>query len=260
MSEEAALNCKNEGNSALKRGDYESALKWFTEGIAHSPENAILYSNRSAVYAQLRQWENAAEDAKNAIKFSPTWAKAYSRLGLAYFQLHRYESSIEAYEKAIELEPSEDLKKSLELVKNSWKASESNVLGEEEITRNKPKQALKFFDDAVKCDPTEALYWSNRSHANRLVGNYDAAVKDADEVIKLRPQWHKGYQRKGEALYGNQKYDEAAAVYAYGLQVNPNNDRLSQGFNKARQEAYLSSKREELEKGGKEKSWLPKIF
>ena len=44
------------------------------------------------------------------------------------------------------------------------------------------------------------LLISNRSHAYYKMGNYHAALADAESTIALRPDWGKGYFRKGMAL------------------------------------------------------------
>ena len=41
---------------------------------------------------------------------------------------------------------------------------------------------------------------SNRSHAYFKLGDFNAALADAERAIKSRPDWGKGYFRKGMAL------------------------------------------------------------
>lgn len=246
---EKAAEWKAKGNKELQQGNPDKAIEYFTEAINLDPENAILYSNRSAAYAQLRKWNEALSDAENTVKYKPDWPKGYSRKGLALFQLRRLESAINAYQKAVELEPSnEDLKKSLALAEDALQASESNVLGEEKLNKGKAGQAIPFFDTAIKKDPNSALYYSNRSHANYLCGRYDNAIQDADEVIRRRLDWHRGYQRRAEALSGKQQYTDAAAVYAYALKLQPDNEQLLKAFNSARQEEFLHQQREKQKK------------
>lgn len=244
---------KAKGNAALQQGDAKQAIEYFTKGLEVDSTNAILYSNRSAAHAQLSNWNNALEDAEGAIQSKPDWPKGYSRKGLALLKLHRYESAISAYEKALELEPENAVyKENLELAQNGLKASEQNVLGEEKVNRGKPGQAFQFFDEAIRLDPSCALYYANRSNANTLCGRYEEAISDADNVIRLRPTWLRGFQRRAEALCGKQMYEEAASVYAYCLQLEPDNEKITKAFNNARQEGYLHAKRQEQKKQAQE--------
>jgi tetratricopeptide (TPR) repeat protein len=48
------------------------------------------WSNRSATYFQLQQYDRAAEDANISRRINPGWVKAYLREGNALMALHRY--------------------------------------------------------------------------------------------------------------------------------------------------------------------------
>lgn len=39
------------------------------------------------------------------------------------------------------------------------------------------------------------------------------------QCIKINPAWSKGYARKGAALHGQRKYQEAITVYEAGLKL-----------------------------------------
>lgn len=58
---------KAKGNTAFAAKDYEAAIQHYTDAIAAAkgPEDAVhvLYSNRSACYSGLKQYEKALEDA-----------------------------------------------------------------------------------------------------------------------------------------------------------------------------------------------------
>lgn len=55
----------------------------FTQAIAIEPNNHILYSNRSAVYAAQSEYQKALDDANKATELKPDWAKGWSRKGAA---------------------------------------------------------------------------------------------------------------------------------------------------------------------------------
>lgn len=69
------------------------------------PNNAILFSNRSAAYAGARQWATALEDAQRAVELKPDWAKGWGRQGAALLGLGRTHEAVAAYERALALEP-----------------------------------------------------------------------------------------------------------------------------------------------------------
>lgn len=62
-----------------------------------------------------------------------------------------------------------------------------------------------------------------------MKGFNESALKDAETCISMKPDWPKGYGRKGEALFALGKLPEAIAAYEDGLKVDPNNQSLLNG-------------------------------
>uniref|UniRef100_A0A6N2JXX5 STI1 domain-containing protein n=1 Tax=Salix viminalis TaxID=40686 RepID=A0A6N2JXX5_SALVM len=104
MSEEA----KSRGNAAFSAGDYAAAAEHFTDAIALSPTNHVLYSNRSAAHASLHHYADALEDAKKTVELKPDWSKGYSRLGAAHLGLHQIQEAISAYKRGLEIDPNNE--------------------------------------------------------------------------------------------------------------------------------------------------------
>lgn len=99
---------KAKGNAAFSAGNYEEAIKHFTEAIVFAPTNHVLYSNRSAAYASLHKYNEALQDAKKTVEIKADWSKGYSRLGAAYVGLGKYDDAISSYKKGLELDPSNE--------------------------------------------------------------------------------------------------------------------------------------------------------
>jgi tetratricopeptide (TPR) repeat protein len=53
---------------------------------------------------------------------------------------------------------------------------------------------------AIELDPADATLYSNRSLCLLQIGEATEALSDASTCIKMRPEWIKGYYRKGTAL------------------------------------------------------------
>lgn len=58
-----AASLKDQGNKAFAAKEYSQAIDLFTQAIALDPTNHVLYSNRSAAKAGLKDWTGALEDA-----------------------------------------------------------------------------------------------------------------------------------------------------------------------------------------------------
>jgi len=102
---ERAQAAKAKGNAAFQAKGYEEAIKHFTEAIGFDPSDHVFFSNRSACYASLEQYEKALEDGTQCVALKPDWPKGYTRKGLAEFFLKKYDDAAETYKAGLKLAP-----------------------------------------------------------------------------------------------------------------------------------------------------------
>ncbi|WBW73351.1 TRC complex (ER membrane insertion) TPR repeat subunit Sgt2 [Schizosaccharomyces osmophilus] len=109
---------KAQGNEAIAKKEYQSAVDLYTKAIELDPTSPVYYSNRAAAYSQLGQYESSVEDALTSLSIDPKHARAYGRLGRAKLSLGDAAAAADAYAKGLELDPSNDvLKRGLEAAK-----------------------------------------------------------------------------------------------------------------------------------------------
>ncbi|XP_070711031.1 tetratricopeptide repeat protein 31 [Pempheris klunzingeri] len=73
--------------------------------------------------------------------------------------------------------------------------------------------AVKYFTDAIKYNPTEFKLFGNRSFCFEKMQEYEKALTDAELSLGMCPGWVKGLFRKGRALAGLKRYEEAAEAF-----------------------------------------------
>ena len=81
------------GNKAFGAKEFDKAIEHYTEAIKLDASNHVFFSNRSASYAGLGQWEKASTDAKECIRLDPTFVKGYYRLASAQIELKEYDAA-----------------------------------------------------------------------------------------------------------------------------------------------------------------------
>ena len=74
------------------------------------------------------------------------------------------------------------------------------------------------------------MFFSNRSAAYLSKSDAAHALEDGNQCVKLKPDWGKGYSRKGAALHALDRLEEASEAFEQGLAVDPTNDALKQGL------------------------------
>ena len=96
-------------------------------------------------------------------------------------------------------------------------------LGNEQFKAKNFDKAVEFYSTAIDETPTDHTIYGNRSACYFKLNSYQKAIDDAEKCIELKPDWSKGYQRKGNALHGMGNKAEALITYQKGLEVDPSN-------------------------------------
>ena len=86
------------------------------------------------------------------------------------------------------------------------------------------------FTQAIEIEPTNHILYSNRSAAYASKKDYENALKDADKVTEIKPDWAKGWGRKGAAKHGLGDLIGALDAYEEGLKLDPNNAQNKSGL------------------------------
>ncbi|KAK3258753.1 hypothetical protein CYMTET_32215 [Cymbomonas tetramitiformis] len=94
------------GNQAFSARAYEDALVGFSRAILFNPYDHLLYSNRSACWANLGRYIEALDDAMICTTLAPEFAKGWGRKGLAEYHLGRWSDEKKSYETGLAADPS----------------------------------------------------------------------------------------------------------------------------------------------------------
>ncbi|XP_063431987.1 uncharacterized protein LOC134714567 isoform X1 [Mytilus trossulus] len=126
------------------------------------------------------------------------------------------------------------------------------IKGNEMAQQGHYTAAIELFTEAVKLDPRDFRFFGNRSYCFDRTQQYERALKDAENAIRLADKWAKGYFRKGRALAGLRMFSEAEEAFSQVLKLDKNCEdavqellrvRTSQikemGFSKAQSEAAI---------------------
>ncbi len=212
----------NRAVDAVEKGRYLAAIEQYSRYIElheDSPQYAVpALNNRGSVYLILDRYQNAIDDFTRAAQLDPNVSLTYINRGNVYAQMGKVQESIKDYTHAVDLDESNGLAYS---------------------NRGLAWSSLKRFDMAITdFDKAIALGHDgvDRSLMKRgvlLFGtkDYQGAIDDFTQVIKLMPSYYEAYYFRGQAyqLMGNPEkaqkdFDQARALQQESKKRNTTTD------------------------------------
>ena len=209
---------KAAGTAAYRKREFEEALRLYGEADEVNPDGAnISYRlNQAAVHFELKAYDEciavctkAIDDGRDSGAAFPMLAKAYARIGNANVRKGDFPAAIEAYERSLMESHSDDVYTRLKRTKADMKkaeeqayldpekAKEAKEAGNELFKAGDFKGAIEQYSDAIRRDPTQAVYYANRGAARTKIMDFNEAMKDVDKAIELDPKYVRAYSRKG---------------------------------------------------------------
>lgn len=109
-------------------------------------------------------------------------------------------------------------------------SAEYQRLGDKHHQKGEYLEAVEQYTLEISADPTNHILYSKRSATQAKLQDFEAALSDADEVIRLQPAYAKGYSRKGTALQSLGRLIEAKSAFEKGLELEPDNKAMQDGL------------------------------
>lgn len=173
-------------------------------------------------------------------------ARALARIGSCYHKQGRLEEAISFFGKSLADFRAPEIVKKLQEVEKEKKERDARAYidpelavkekerGNELFRGGKFADAVAAYTEAIKRDPSEATYYSNRSAAYSKLMEFKLALDDADKCIAMKPDYAKAYARKGNAHIGLKELHKAMDAFEKGLQMDAKNPEFQEGVNKVR--------------------------
>ena len=81
--------------------------------------------------------------------------------------------------------------------------------------------AIADLSEAIRLDAKNARAYNNRGWAHNEKKNYQRALADLDEAIRLDPNYAYAYNNRGNAHRGKNDFDRAIADYSEAIRLDP---------------------------------------
>src|SRR5260370_27122006 len=97
--------------------------------------------------------------------------------------------------------------------------------GRGSFNRKDYDRAIADYGEAIKLSPKDAWAFAHRCEAYESKEDHDAAIADCSEAIKIDPKYGWAYNNRGVAYYGLHEYEAARADHAEAIRANSRDAR-----------------------------------
>jgi tetratricopeptide (TPR) repeat protein len=198
-----------QGWEQVEKGNYEQAIRYFTEAIDLNHKDAESYYSRGTGYSHKGQYDQAILDFSKALEISPRNAKPYYNRGIIFYRKGEYDQAISDFNKVLEINPMDaeayynrgityckkgqhdqaifDFKKAFEINPNNPRYLVTYVDHEIAYFEDKGQydQAISNYTKALEINPRDAKVYINRGRAYYLKGEYDRSWEDFRKALDL---------------------------------------------------------------------------
>lgn len=256
---------KQLGNDAYKQKKFELALEHYNKAVELDPTEIIYLLNIAAVYFEQKEYEKCISQCEKAIEIGrenradfKLIAKAFTRIGHAYKKMANWKQAKVYYEKSMSEHRTPEIKTLLsdidKIIKEEErkayidpvKAEEEKELGNQKYKEGDYPAAIKHYTEAIKRNPDDPKYYSNRAACYTKLAAFDLGLKDCEKCLEIDPKFIKGWIRKGKILQGMQQQGKALTAYQKALELDPSNSEALEGYRSCA--VSVSSNPEEVRK------------
>jgi lipoprotein NlpI len=83
------------------------------------------------------------------------------------------------------------------------------------------QRAIPDYDESLRIDPESALAFNNRGSVFQQMGNYDRAIQDYDRAIHLDGSFALAYNNRGRTYQLKEDYAQAIKDYGEAIEIDP---------------------------------------
>lgn len=217
-----------EGEGVGHLGYCAEELVYIDRALTAAPHMHLAWSNKGAALSTLERDEDALVCLEHALILRPNSPAALTRRGHTLMKLKRYEEALGCLKKALSIDPHS----ATAWVKKGECLSYLGKEGDDECY----KQALELAprSEAAWLEKRDRIPLHNRvsigclRKGSALAGRsrFEEALACFERATQLSPDWEDAWEFKGDVLLKLKCYHEAVEAFAKALTLKPEDDEL----------------------------------
>ncbi len=236
------------GLIAKRQGEYEQAIKYFSDFLEEHPEHPRAYYYRGSAYSNIGEYKKALADFEKLCALDPKDEEAFYAAGRAAYASNNLVKAEQYYTKTLILAPSHtyalndrgmtycylkdfgkavnDFKKAVML--DSTFAMAYNNIGAaryfnqdvEVPSRYDVEDAKKWFTKAIEADNTLFIAYFNRAAMNYFLEEYEQSLFDLQKAASLNPSEALVHFYKGMVYRKQKNYGAAISAFEQSIEMD----------------------------------------
>ena len=192
-------------------GNKEEALRQYRHAIFMDPECApCAHVNIGNILSAFGRQAEALAEYQQAVKLSPTLINAHYNIGLIYKETNQTSEALKSFLRVVELDDD---------------AADAHYhIGTCYLALGQPDSALHHLETSIRLSPSARAYLA-LGILYLEVDEYQPAIENFLNARKLDEDLDM-YEELGDALYGNNNYEEAVKSYTLALEMHPESAAL----------------------------------
>lgn len=196
-------------NEFSSKGDYDSAINYFTQEIKNNPKNYSAYFFRASSYFQIEDYKKSISDCDKAISLNINYSDPYCLKGRNYEALNLFDMAITNFNKAIALDPLYD------------EAYWGRGLVYQQQRRF--QDSINDFNKCMTINPNfGAVIYYCRGISYGALKKYEESIEDLSRAIAINSNNEITYYYRGQVYEMSGDKVKAINDYKSSIYINPN--------------------------------------
>lgn len=215
--EPSAANLQSAADTALAKGDFKTAIKFYSKLIKKQPSQ-INYHKRGAVYSRKKDYTKAIVDYTKAVELDAKFIKGYSSRAKAYLLTGDCQSAVDDYTAVLQKKATN--KDALKQLPQAQECLKFRQMGIDQLERD-PNSAKAYLSEALKIAYESTSLLLLRAQAHMVQQDYQSVLVDTRQVLKADKSNLEALLVRGNAYYRIGDHDVALQHYREGLRSDP---------------------------------------
>jgi len=240
-------------DALLERREYQEARDTL-KPVVKTSDNVSLWLAAARADACLGLTDSALERVNKVLLFNPRHAEGLQVRGYALFLSGEMENGITLLKEALEVEIEHDHKEVSVMLEYCERCFSSFCKGQARVKRGRYEEAVELFTSAVEDGqplppdaPLYGLVLTERAEANLLSNQYEDALEDCSEAIRLKNDNMTAWTVKVEVYFALGRLQEARDELAEVRKTwGAGNDTIEEAYKKTDFELRLKKADDDL--------------